>query len=159
MQFKSFFSVAAVLLISSFALQEAQAQAAAPAKEPRLVNRDELRVCMNTEAGFAPTRSKLDAQRTANSAEVAAIRAESAELAKEAESINEGDDRKQRAFKRKVDAHNARVQASNAALQATRTELEAFAKTATAYNEQCAGITFRTEDKEAILKEREAAPK
>ncbi len=158
MQSKTLFSLAAVLLVSTFAVHEVQAQAA-PAKEPRLVNRDELRACMNTEAGFAPTRTKLDAQRTANSAEVAAIRLESAELAKEAETVNEGDDRKQRAFKRKVDAHNARVQASNAALQATRTELEAFAKTATAYNEQCAGITFRTEDKEAILKERAAAPK
>lgn len=155
---KSFFSVTAALLVA-FAAHEVHAQASAPAKPARLVNRDELRVCMNSEANLGNTRKSAEAQRAANQAEAAAIRAEAAELAKEAETLREADQRRQGAFKLKVDAHNARVQAANAAVQAARVDLEGFSKAATAYNEQCAGITFRTEDKEAILKEREAAPR
>jgi hypothetical protein len=157
MQSKTYLSIAAAFLLATFAVHEVHAQASAPAKPPRLVNRDELRVCMNAEASLGTKRQALDARRTANQAETAAIRAESAQLAEEQKGIGGSDDRKARQFKRTVDAHNARVQASNATLAAFRGDLEGLSKDATAYNEQCAGITFRTEDKEAILKERAAA--
>ena len=54
-------------------------------------------------------------------------------------------------------AHNTRVQAARTNGEAFRADLDSMNKSVVAHNEKCGGITFLPEDKEAILKEREAA--
>jgi hypothetical protein len=152
-------SLAAGLLLAVFAADVA-AQASAPAKPQRIVSRDELRTCMNTEATLVERRKALEARAVSNQAEVVAIRAEAAKMAEDQKNVDADDERKVRQFKRVVDAHNARVQAANAAKEVFRTDLDALNKGLQAYNAQCGGIGFKSEDKEAILKERAAsAPK
>jgi hypothetical protein len=157
MQSKSFTSLFAVLMLVAVAVDVAQAQA--PAKPARVVNRDELRACMLSEKSLAAKRQELEARKTANRDEVVAIRAEATQMAEDQKSVDANDDRKARAFKRVVDAHNARVKAANVASETFNSDLDGLNKAAIAHNEQCAGITFKSEDKEALLKEFEAQKK
>jgi hypothetical protein len=153
-------SLCAGLLLATLAIDAgAQSPAKPAASAPRVVSKDELRSCMATESALAERRKALEARAVTNQAEVVAIRAEAAKLAEDQKNVDTDDERKVRAFKRVVDAHNTRVQAANAAKEVFRTDLDSLNKSLTAYNEKCGGIAFRKEDKEAILKEREAAPK
>ena len=149
------------LLLATLAADPAQAQTPAQpaASAPRIVSRDELRVCMNTESELATRRKALEARATVNQAEVVAIRAEATKMAEDQKNVDTEDERKVRQFKRVIDAHNARVQAANATREAFRADLETLNKGLVTYNAQCGGIAFKKEDKDALLKEREAAPK
>jgi predicted RNase H-like nuclease (RuvC/YqgF family) len=155
-------SLAAGLLLAGFAAG-AGAQTPAPAgpaaSAPRVVSRDELRTCMNTESTLLERRKALEARAATNQAEVVAIRAEAAKMAEDQKAVDAEDERKVRAFKRVIDAHNARVQAANTARETFRTDLDSLNKGLVSYNETCGSIAFKKEDKDAILKEREAAAK
>lgn len=146
------------LFLAAIAVQTVQAQA--QAKPAKLVSRDELRVCMNSESELAARRKASEARANQNREEAAAIRAEAQELTDERQRIGEEEYTKlERFVNRKVKPHNVRVKAAQDAAEAFRAELESLNKSVVAYNEQCGGISFRPEDKEAILKEREAAKK
>ena len=145
-------TVAGVLL-AAFAIHAAHAQAPAP----RLVSRDELRTCMNSESDLATRRQGIEARSKLNRDEAAAIRVESAELKAEGEKLVE-DDKPMDRFNRKIRTHNTRVQAAQAAVAAFNGDLDSLNKSVVGYNQQCGGITFLPQDKEAILQER-AAPK
>ena len=142
----------AALLLAVIALQGAQAQT----KPEKLVTRDELRACMNSEAAIATRRKELEARAKVNGEEAASVRAEAEELKAEQERMGD-DSRNLDRFNRKVKAHNTRVQASRTNGEAFRADLDGMNKSVVAHNEKCGGITFLPEDKEAILKEREAA--
>ena len=154
-------SLAAGLLLALLAADLAHAQTAAqvPASAPRIVSRDELRTCMTTDSGLTARRQALEVRATANQAEVVAIRAEAAKMAEDQKGVDASDERKVRQFKRVIDAHNARVQAANSAKETFRADLENLNQALVAYNTQCGGIAFKKEDKEAILKERDATAK
>jgi hypothetical protein len=154
MKIQSITTIAAGLLLAGLALQEAQAQS----KPAKLVTRDELRVCMNSEATLATRRQGMDARKAKFTEEAAAIRAEGEELKTEQERLesrNESMDR----FNRRVKTHNARIKTAQDEAAAYRADLEDLNKGLLTYNEQCGGISFLSEDKEAILKEREAGKK
>lgn len=140
------------LLLAMLALQAAQAQTR-PAK---LVTRDELRVCMNSESELAVRRQAVEARDKQNRDEGAAIRAEAQQMAQEHKRIEE-DEGPMEKFNRRVKAHNARVQIAQANAASFRTDLETLNKALMAYNEQCGGISFSAQDRQAILKEREPA--
>ena len=145
-------ALGAALLFVIIALQGVQAQT----KPEKLVTRDELRVCMNSEATIATRRKELESRAKVNGEEAASIRAEADELKAEQERMGD-DGRNQDRFNRKVKAHNTRVQAARTNGEAFRADLDSMNKSVVAHNEKCGGITFLPEDKEAILKEREAA--
>ncbi|MEO5672529.1 MAG: hypothetical protein ABIR26_17730 [Ramlibacter sp.] len=144
-------AIGVAVLLSTLALQDAQAQA-------KPVTRDQLRVCMDTESSFAPRRQALDARGAKNREEAAAIRAEREEMSAEAKRLEETGASMDR-FNRRVRTHNERVKTAQDEAGVFRTDLEALNKAMIAYNEQCGGITYMPEDKAAILKEREAAKK
>ena len=149
----------ALLCLAALSLHaQAQTAAPAPAGAPKMVSRDELRTCMNAEAELATRRQALTARNEKNKEEAAAIRTESQQMAEEQKKVEEDPSRMER-FNRRVKAHNARVEAANTAHAAFRSDAEALNQSLNAYNKNCGGITFRTEDREAILKEREAAKK
>jgi chromosome segregation ATPase len=139
------------LLLATVAFTAAQAQT----RPTRLVTRDELRVCMNTEPELLARKQAVDARNKQQREEAAAIRAEADELKAEHEKLEE-DQKPMDKFERKVKVHNARVKTAQAAAESFRGELETLNKSLQAYNEQCGAISFSTEDKEAILKERAA---
>jgi septal ring factor EnvC (AmiA/AmiB activator) len=153
MTFKSFWGIAAGLVLAITAFQPTQAQTA----PPRLVTRDELRACMNSESDIAARRQAIEARGRQNRDEAAAIRSVNEELKAEQEKLEE-DQKPMDRFNRKVKAHNARVQAAQAAAVAFNNDLDGLNKSVVGYNQQCGAISFLPEDKEAILKER-AAPK
>lgn len=144
------------LFLAAIAVQTVQAQT----KPAKLVSRDELRVCMNSESELAARRKASEARANQNREEAAAIRAEAQELTDERQRIGEEEYTKlERFVNRKVKPHNVRVKAAQDAAEAFRAELESLNKGLVAYNDQCGGISFLPEDKAAILKEREAAKK
>ena len=148
-------SLASSVFFCAFASQAAHAQAK-PAE--KLVTRDELRVCMNSEAELADRRKAFDGRIAKNKEEAEAIRAERAQLAEEEKTLEENQTKMDR-FARKVKAHNVKVQAVKANQDAFNADLDALNKSMVAYNDKCGGITYSSTDKEAILKEREAAKK
>lgn len=152
MKLTSITAISSSLLFAAITLQGAQAQT----KPTRLVTRDELRVCMNSESALSVRRKAMEPRNDQNREEAAAIRAEAQQLADEQRRIEENQGPMDR-FNRRVKAHNARVQAAQANAELFRTDLEALNKALVAHNEQCGGISFKSEDKEAILKERDPA--
>jgi len=145
-------SIGAGLLLAAIALQGAQAQT----QPDKVVTRDELRTCMNSEAALAARRKELEARNKGNGDEAASIRAEAEQLKAEQEKII-ADNAPMDRFNRKVKAHNERILAARTRADAFKGELETLNKSLLAHNESCGGISFRQEDKDAILKEREAA--
>lgn len=144
-------ALGAALFLAAVMLQVAQAQT----KPDKVVTRDELRTCMNSEVTLATRRKELEARNKVNGEEAATIRAEAEQLKAEQEKIVEDNGPMDR-FNRKVKAHNARILAARTNADAFKGELETLNKSLVAHNESCGGISFRAEDKEAILKEREA---
>jgi hypothetical protein len=136
---------------------------AAHAQSPggKAVSRDQLRACMDSESDLAARRSAIETRRTKNGEEAAAIKAEAADLAAEQKRVEDdasGMGRRER-FERKVKAHNARVKAAQAGAESLQGDLQDLNKALVAHNDQCGGIVYNKEDREAILKEREAAKK
>ena len=157
MMFLSLPAIVRVAVLAAIALPSAFAQTKPPARE---VGRDELRVCMNSEVDLKARRQAMDARQKQNGEEVVGIRAEAAAMTEEQKGIREDEQSRKDKFNAKVKAHNERIRLASAEVESYRRDLEALNKSLIAYNEQCGGITFRTSDKEAILKEREsAAPK
>ncbi len=153
MKLASLPAISAGFLLATVVLTSVQAQTQ-PA--PRLVTRDELRTCMNSETDVMAQRQAMTPRSQKNGDEAAAIRAEAQELAQEQKRLEE-DQKPMDRFGRKVKAHNERVKAAQAGADAFRAELEAVNKALVAYNDQCGGISYLPEDKAAILKEREPA--
>ena len=153
MKLTSLATIASALLLSLATLQSAQAQT----KPARVVTRDELRACMQSETDLAARRKAMEARNQKNGEEAAAIRAEAKELLEEKARIEEDNTKLERFMNRRVKPHNVRVKAAQDNAEAFRTDLEGLNKSLIAHNEQCGGISFLAEDKEAILKEREAA--
>lgn len=143
------------LLAATAAFAQTPAPEAPPAAEPRVVTRDELRFCMDGEVSLAARRKQVTDRNAAAQAEIAAIRAEAAQMDEDRRQIRDDEYTKQERFDRRVKVHNARIQAANAATAAVRADLEALNKDVVAYNAGCGRISFRPEDKAAILKERE----
>jgi hypothetical protein len=139
-------------LLLATVLHAAQAQTPAP----RMVTRDELRVCMNSESGLKTRREAIDPRAKLNRDEAAAIRTEAAQMQEERDKLVE-DQKPMDRFERKVKVHNARVKAAQDSAEGFRAELDSLNKAMLAHNEKCGGITYLAEDKEAILKEAQPA--
>jgi uncharacterized protein (DUF3084 family) len=154
MRINSSIAIASSLLFAAVALHAAQAQT----KPAKTVTRDELRVCMNSESDLKTRREALEALKSRNNDEAAAIKAEAEQMAEDQKKVGQDENRMEK-FNRRVKAHNERVKAANANVASFRTEAETLNAGLVAYNDQCGGITFHKEDKDAILKEREAAKK
>jgi DNA repair exonuclease SbcCD ATPase subunit len=147
-------TAAAGVLFAVIALQGAQAQT----KPDKLVTRDELRACMNSESDLVTRRKTMEDRAARQRDEAAALQAEGKELKEEQQQLAEAQKSMER-FERKVKAHNARIQAARTSADSIAKDLDAFNQALTAHNEKCGGISYSKEDKDAILKERAAAGK
>ncbi|MEO7391583.1 MAG: hypothetical protein ABIU58_05380 [Ramlibacter sp.] len=140
-----------LVLAAAFSFHAAQAQA----KPEKLVTRDALRVCMNSEAELATRRKAMEPRNAQMREENAAIRAEVEQLKAEGERLEQSGASMDR-FNRKIRTHNTRVAAGTAVAETYRADLEALNTALLGYNDKCGGITYSAEDKAAILKERES---
>jgi uncharacterized protein involved in exopolysaccharide biosynthesis len=154
MKHRSITALGPAVFLLLFASQAAQAQSSAG----KVVTRDELRTCMNTEGDLTTRRHTLEERGKVNRDEAVAINTEKEELDAEAKRVESGSGNADR-FSRRVKAYNTRVQTARGHSDALRTDMEALNKSLVAYNEQCGGISYSKEDKDAILKERETAKK
>lgn len=150
----SFAAAVSGLLLAAATIQGAEAQSTGA----RTVTRDELRACMNRESELAVQRQAVETQNRRNGEEFAAVRAEAEELTAEKERLEREPNRTDR-FERRVRAYNAKVAEAKAKDASFRASLDALNQAVVAHNDRCGGISFLPEDKEAILKEREAAAK
>lgn len=148
------FSAVLGLLLAAATIHGAHAQSAGA----KVVTRDELRVCMNRESELGGQRQALELQNRRNGEEFAAVRAEGDELKAEQERLEREPNRTER-FERRLRAYNAKVAAAKAKEASFRAGLDALNQAVADHNTRCGGISFLPEDKEAILKEREAAAK
>lgn len=148
-------SISAIVQGLLFAVVAHQGALAQTVSTPREVTRDELRACMNSETDIAARRKGFEGRNAKNREDGAAIRAEAEELAEEQKRVADDSNRMER-FNRKVRVHNEKVQVNRTNVDSLRTDTEALNKSVVAYNDKCGGISFKKEDKDAILKEREA---
>jgi chromosome segregation ATPase len=148
----------ACLVLAAIALQPAHGQTP-PAKD-KLVSRDELRSCMKSETELAERRKAVEARAGENRDEATSIKTASDELVEERKRV-ESDPNQLRMdrFERKVKAHNARIKTLQDKADALRGDLETLNKSLVAHNDQCGGISYRKEDKDAILQERAGTSK
>lgn len=137
------------------------AAAQAPAKK-KLGTRDELRACLNSEAEIQAKQRALKERVDKLGEEAKALRVEADELAPEQKRVEENDwatgPVRQR-LERRTKAHNIRVKAQQEAEAAFDEDRQAFEKDLAGWREKCTTVSFDPDDKEAVLKEREAAGK
>ncbi|HVZ46069.1 MAG TPA: hypothetical protein VHA82_19835 [Ramlibacter sp.] len=145
------FPAGALLLLGALSVH-------AQSAPPRTISRDELRACLDSEDRVAARRKAFDERIAKRREQEAALKAESAELEEEAKHADE-DQWKGNRFSRHQKSFQAKVKAYNDEQAGFMAELEAMKQAAAAHNDKCAGIAFNPEDKEAILREREAAKK
>jgi Skp family chaperone for outer membrane proteins len=143
----------AILAALSFA---AIAQGAAR----KTITRDEYRACMNSQDALQ-ARGDAIKQRTASiQRESEALKAEEDQLTREQKRVEESSFSGARErFERKVKAHSARVKAAEEEGRSLKAEADGFTKDLDAHNASCSDVAINKEDREAVMKEREAAGK
>ena len=125
------------------------------------VSRDELRACMDSEAAIAAQRAAFEKRQAENTQEMASMRAEGQVMAEEEKRLKEAgeisDSPKVLRFQERVKAFNERIKAGRGHMVAANADLDALNAAVVAHNARCGAISFRPEDKAAILQERAAA--
>jgi hypothetical protein len=155
MKFKSICTTTTLSLLGAFIV------CSAPAQTPpaRVVNRDELRACMSSTRKLTADRQSLSERGTKAREEARAIAAELQELTEQRPRAEERGGVALDRFNRKVKSHNARMEAVRASAERIGKDEQAFNAETIAYNASCGRISFKPEDKEAILKELAPADK
>ena len=149
MKFASNRTTAVRILAAAFVVSSALAQTP-PA---RVVTRDELRACMSSVSKLATDRQSLSERGTKVREEAQAMGSELQELAEQRPRAEEQGGVALDRFNRKVKSHNARMEAVRASAERIGKDEDAFNTETIAYNASCGRISFKPEDKEAILKE------
>src|SRR3569832_2973052 len=122
--------------------------------------RDELRQCLDEQDTLKARADAVKPRIAKLTAEVDAFKAEEEQLKEEQKRAEDSQALGVRErFERKVKAHTAKGKALEAESAAVRTEGDSLTKDLDAHNSQCANVSVKTEDKEAVMKEREAAGK
>ena len=142
------------IVFAALAFQPAQAQS----ETHKVMTRDELRVCMNSEQDLATRQKSLEARDKQSGELAVALRADGEKLADEQKRL-EGSDRPREGFDRRMRAYNLRVASAQTGAESFAADLEAYKKALATHNGQCGGVAFNAVDKAAILKEREAQAK
>ncbi|MFL6694325.1 MAG: hypothetical protein ACJ8GO_15345 [Ramlibacter sp.] len=151
-------TVAAVAFFAAAALPLAHAQTL---NVGRKVNRDELRECLDAGDSIKARNEDLKARS-------ARINTVSEELKVEADAIKQESERQEGSssllggrdrLERRKQAYGQKLASVKAEAEKFTPEADALNKDLAAYNQRCSGISYSKEDREAIMKEREAPKK
>lgn len=126
----------------------------------KVLTRDELRQCLDEQDTLKARADAVKPRIAKLTAEADAFKAEEEQLKEEQKRAEDSQalgvrDR----FERKVKAHTTKGKALEAESAAVRAEGDSLTKGLDAHNAKCANVSVKTEDKEAVMKEREAAGK
>ncbi|MEO8153139.1 MAG: hypothetical protein ABI605_08730 [Rhizobacter sp.] len=136
-----------------------QANATDTPKVPQYATRDELRGCMNADDALKATRKKVNENMARNQASLATVQLEAVELVDEQRRVDATDNTAIDAFNDKMAAHNKRVEQVNAQASVFKAGSDAYNDELLEYNRRCSTLVYRIDDRNAILKEREAGHK
>ncbi len=126
----------------------------------KTITRDEFRACMNGQDSLQGRGDSIKQRGAKLQQESDSIKAEEEQLTAEDKRVSDSSAYGARdRFDRKVKAHSARVKAAEEESKTLRAEADAFTKDLDAYNARCSGVAVNKEDREAVMKEREAAGK
>jgi uncharacterized coiled-coil DUF342 family protein len=143
-------------LLAAFSL----AAVAQQKPEARTLTRDEFRACLDSQDQLKARADTIKPKIAKLKEEQAAIKTEDDELVAEKERIADSSfpgtrDR----FERKVRAHEMRAKSSEDQGKALNAEVAQINKEQDDYNARCGIVTVRPADRDAVMKEREAAGK
>ena len=126
----------------------------------KVITKDEYRACLDDQDVLKVKADSIRERGAKLNTESDAIRAEDDELKAEQKRVEESSMPLARErFDRKVKAHTARIKAAEAEGAKLRAEADQVQKDLEAHNAKCSNVSIKTEDREAVQKERETAGK
>jgi hypothetical protein len=126
----------------------------------KTLTRDELRACLDNQDALKSRGDAIKERAAKLQEESEAIKAEEEQLKQEQKRVEDSSmpgvrDR----FDRKVRQHTNRIKVAETEGKAVRADADTFTKDLEAHNGKCSGVAVNREDREAVMKEREAAGK
>lgn len=146
-------------LAAAFSLA-AFAQASAPAAPTKTITRDEFRACMNNQDALKAKADSIKERGAKLTAEGESIRAEEEQLKAEQKRVEDSSFPGARErFDKKVRVHQNRIKAAEEESAKLRAEAGQITTDLDAHNAKCANVAVNKDDRDAVMKEREAAGK
>ena len=131
--------------------------AASQAPAPAWATRDQLRECMDIEAGLKTRFKAIEASNAAHEKMFDQVEAENTRLRELQSQIDHDSDTSINAFNALVKDHNQHVKALNQDAADSRPASDAYNGDMLAFNHQCSQLVYRVDDMEAVMKERKKA--
>ena len=131
--------------------------AASQPPAPSWATRDQLRDCLDTEAGLKERFRVIDASNAAHEKMFDQVEAERTRLQALQEQLDHDSDASLAAYNVLVKEHNQHVKALNQDAADGRPAADAYNADMVAFNHRCSGLRYRMDDMEAVTKERKKA--
>ncbi len=131
--------------------------AASQPAPPAWASRDQLRECLDTEAGLKERFRAIEASNTAHEKLFDQVQAENERLQKLQDGLDNDSDAAVNAFNALVKEHNQHVKALNQDAADSRPAADAYNADMRAFNRQCSGLRYRVDDMETVMAERRKA--
>jgi len=119
--------------------------------------RDQLRDCLDQEAALKSRFHAIDAASTARDETTARLQAEGAKVREMQAQLDRADPAAVARFKDFLARHNANVVALNKEVADAEADTDAYNADSAAVNQKCMAMAYRTQDMDAVLKERKKA--
>ncbi len=119
--------------------------------------RDQLRECLDAEAGLKERFGAIDAATTAHEKIFDEIEAENIRIETLQAQLDHESDSSIKAFNTLVKDHNLRVKQMNQDAATLRPVSDAYNADMAAFNHRCEGLAYRIDDMEAVTRERRKA--
>ncbi len=131
--------------------------AASQAPARVFATRDQLRECMDIEAGLKGRFKAIEVSNAAHEKMFDQVEAESTRLRELQSQIDHDSDTSVNAFNALVKEHNQHVKALNQDAADSRPVSDAYNDDNVAFNHKCSQLVYRVDDMEAVMKERKKA--
>ena len=119
--------------------------------------RDQLRECLDIEAGLKKRFQAIEVSNTAHEKMFDQVEAEKTRLRDLQAQLDHDSDTSVGAFNALVKDHNQHVKLLNEDAAASRPVNDAYNDDMVAFNHQCSALVYKVDDMEAVLKERRKA--
>ena len=131
--------------------------AASQAPAHAWATRDQLRECLDIEAGLKTRFKAIEASNAAHEKMFDQVQAENTRLREVQSQLDHDSDTSVDAFNALVKDHNQHVKALNQDAADSRPVNDAYNDDMAAFNHQCSHLVYRVDDMEAVTKERKKA--
>ena len=119
--------------------------------------RDQLRECLDIEAGLKTRFKEIEASNAAHEKIFDQVEAENAKLRELQPQLDHDSDTSVSAFNARVKDHNQHVKLLNQDAADSRPVNDAYNDDMAAFNRKCSQLVYRVDDMEAVMKERKKA--